>query len=87
MENNALIRVDAMNLNSSINQPQFKALLSKGWKVVGMVPIDDDGNPFLVFILSPPRKESRDITYLLGFVCFQTVLLFFILIKDYIFGL
>lgn len=82
MEDNALIKVDALNLSSSINQPQFKALLSKGWNVAGMVPIDDDGNPFLVFILSPPKTSKFKISYLYGILGLQSLLLFLILIKD-----
>ena len=87
MQNNALIRVDALNLETSINQPQFKALLSKGWQVAGMIPVDDEGKPVLIFILHPPKAMilSRTMNWILLFICLQSVLLFLILIKDYVF--
>ena len=87
MQNNALIRVDALNLEASINQPQFKSLLSQGWKVAGMIPVDDDGKPFLIFILQPPRPQHipKALNFILYLVCFQSIVLFLILIKDYIF--
>lgn len=86
MQDNALIKIDALNLEASINQPQFKALLDQGWRVAGMLPVDDGGSPFLIFILRPPSPvpEPKSLSLILYFICFQSIILLLLLIKDFI---
>mgnify|MGYP003649313281 CR=1 FL=1 len=58
MANNAIIRIDLLNLEQSINQPQLLSLLEDKWEIISSVPVSDNDNPYLLLIMAPPTKEE-----------------------------
>ena len=59
IENNLVIKINLENIDQSANQPQLKKFLAEGWRVTAMVPVDDNGVPTLILILSPPMSPIR----------------------------
>lgn len=85
MENNAVIKIDLNNIETSSSQPQFKKLISDGWNVVSYLPVEDDG-PKLILILSPPRKEIITFKGYMFMDIIVVILLFSILLQGFLNG-
>jgi len=56
---NAIISIDLLNLEQSINQPQLLSLLEKKWMIISSVPVSDNDTPYLLLIMSPPPEEEN----------------------------
>ena len=59
IENNQIIKINMTNLEQSANQIALKKLLSAKWRVISCIPVDDEGTPTIVMILSPPIEALR----------------------------
>ena len=59
IENNQIIKINMTNLEQSANQIALKKLLSEKWRVISCIPVDDEGTPTIVMILSPPIEALR----------------------------
>lgn len=57
----AIIRVNLLDLESSINQPQFKTLMNNNWEVISSFAIEDKNIPYLILILKPPNYTEQSI--------------------------
>lgn len=82
LEDNAIIRIDANNIEKSASQPQFKSLLDLGWKVVATIPVDDQGKPTIICIMHPPtthKKSEISLKYLEVICTIQTIAVFLVL--------
>ena len=51
----AIIKVNLLDIEASINQPQLKTLMNNNWEVISSFAIEDKGVPFLMLILRPPN--------------------------------
>ena len=76
LEDNAVIKIDALQIERSASQPQFKSLLSLGWNVVATIPVDDGGRPTIICILSPPVKKKTQTKYFMIMGAFHAVCIF-----------
>jgi hypothetical protein len=61
----AVIRINLLSLEESINQPQLTSLSADGWSVVSSIPVEDEGTPYLILRLREPVVERK--TYDSGF--------------------
>jgi len=59
IQDNAIIKIDALDMERSASQPQFKSLLALGWRVVATIPVDDEGRPTIICILCPPKRRNK----------------------------
>lgn len=59
IEDNQIIKINMTNLEQSANQIALKKLLSEKWRVISCIPVDDEGTPTIVMILSPPIEALR----------------------------
>ena len=56
----AIIKVNLLDLESSINQPQLKTLMNNRWEVISSFAIEDKNIPYLILILKPPNNEITE---------------------------
>lgn len=59
IEDNQIIKINMTNLEQSANQIALKKLLSEKWRVISCIPVEDEGTPTIVMILSPPIEALR----------------------------
>lgn len=67
MKKAEVIKLPLLSIQEAIGSPRVSALISQGYSIAGIVPVDDEGKPTLFLIMQPDRKTfSR--TFVLGAV-------------------
>ena len=56
------IKIDLTKLDSELNQPAVIALLEQGYTISATIPVDDNGTPTALCILTHPNTQTQYLT-------------------------
>lgn len=68
------IKVNLLKLDDELNSPAIIALLNNGYKISATIPVEDQGIPTALIILTP-KLEQQNQTKQFAIIALATVLL------------
>ena len=56
------IKCNLLKLNDELNGPQINALLNQGYQISAVIPVEDEGIPTALIILTHQQKNLHNLT-------------------------
>lgn len=56
------IKCNLLKLNDELNGPQINALLNQGYQISAVIPVEDDGIPTALIILTHQQNNLHNLT-------------------------
>lgn len=57
------IKCNLLKLDEDLKSPTITALLAQGYKISATIPVDDDGTPTAIIILTHQKTVNIDLTF------------------------
>ncbi len=54
------LSIDLTQLDNSFRDPKFKGLIDQGYRIVQIIPVEDQGRPMGIFIFQPPEEHKTN---------------------------